>query len=96
MLAPRLRELIHEGRKRTVVHAATATAAGGPHARINRVEFGCSELPVIGVRVSLNSPAVPGWNEIDAISAELCDPPEMTGKPIITDYITDPFEIEIE
>jgi hypothetical protein len=37
-----------------------------------RVEFACTSDAVVGVRVTLDSAAVPGWNEIDAIGGVPC------------------------
>ncbi|HTE53714.1 MAG TPA: hypothetical protein VK698_22825 [Kofleriaceae bacterium] len=49
--------------------AAAATEATSAH---HRVAFACTEQPVISVRVTLDSAAVPGWNEIDAIGGQPC------------------------
>lgn len=38
-----------------------------------QIDFACTDEPVIGVRVTLASQAVPGWNEIDAIGGTSCD-----------------------
>jgi hypothetical protein len=37
-------------------------------ARIFTVTFEMTSFPVSAVRIELDSPAVPGWNEIDAVS----------------------------
>lgn len=50
-----------------------AASAMGVSAYHRRITFACTDQPVIGVRVTLASQAVPGWNEIDAIGATPCD-----------------------
>lgn len=53
----------------------TATAApAGPVAsgRILTASFPVTQFPVTEVRISLNSPAVPYWNEIDAVGIGRC------------------------
>jgi hypothetical protein len=37
------------------------------------IDFACTDQPVVAVRVTLASAAVPGWNELDAIGATRCD-----------------------
>jgi hypothetical protein len=39
-----------------------------------RIEFPCTDDAITGVRVELDSSAVPGWNEIDAVGVEACPP----------------------
>lgn len=43
-----------------------------PYQAVHRVSFACTDQPVVGVRVTLDSASVPGWNEIDAIGAQPC------------------------
>lgn len=50
-----------------VVWTGTAAPAG-TDARIFPVNFPLTEFPVSEVRIDIDSPAVPGWNEIDAVS----------------------------
>lgn len=42
-------------------------APAGDASRIFNVKFPLTSFPVDAIRVDLNSPAVPGWNEIDAV-----------------------------
>lgn len=66
-------EVIEPSGARHVVYAATAAPSARP--AVKRVAtFGCS-YPVAAVRVTLASPAVPGWNEIDAIGLRRCPAP---------------------
>lgn len=50
-----------------LVWSGTAASAGAT-ARIFTVTFPLTSFPVSDVRIELNSPAVPSWNEIDAVS----------------------------
>ena len=43
-----------------------------PRALRRRVEFQCTSEPVVAVRVTLDTKAVAGWNEIDAIGVVPC------------------------
>jgi hypothetical protein len=63
-------ELLLAGGGRVAVQPAGAVAQ--PVAFLRRVDFACTDQPVVGVRVTLNSAAVPGWNEIDAIGGHPC------------------------
>lgn len=49
------------------VWSGVATAAGSS-SRIFTVTFPLTPFPVEAIRIDINSPAVPGWNEIDAVS----------------------------
>ena len=44
-----------------------AAAAGPPVAHVKAITFPLTPYPVSRIRLALNSPAVPGWNEIDAV-----------------------------
>jgi hypothetical protein len=59
-----------DGQRRTVHEAAARPLGAQAHRRV--VDLACSE-PVTAVRVTLDSAAVPGWNEIDAIGVTPCD-----------------------
>ncbi len=41
-------------------------------ARVEEAGFACTDEKVVAVRVTLDSAAVPGWNEIDAIAVRPC------------------------
>lgn len=62
-------ELILAGGGRVLVHEGRAAAQEGTR---RRIDFACTAEPVAGVRVTLDSAAVPGWNEIDAIGGQPC------------------------
>ena len=64
-------ELIGADGTRRTVYAGDAHAMGVPAFK-RRIDFACTGEPVVGVRVTLASGAVPGWNEIDAIGAVPC------------------------
>ncbi len=51
------------------------TAMGGEYAaQLHRFDLrGCTAEPIASIRIDLDSAAVPGWNEIDAIGVEPCD-----------------------
>jgi hypothetical protein len=53
------------------VHSAPAEPRSNGHVR-RRVEFACTDKAVVGVRVTIDSHEVPGWNEIDAIGGRPC------------------------
>jgi len=60
-----------DGARRTVYQGAAAPLGDTSHKQ--RVELGrCTDEPVVAIRVTLDSPAVPGWNEIDAIGGVPC------------------------
>ena len=56
------------------VWSGTAAPAGTT-SRIFTVRFPMTAFPVDAVRIDVNSPAVPSWNEIDAVSISGVDPP---------------------
>ncbi|MBK8927522.1 MAG: hypothetical protein IPM74_16885, partial [Crocinitomicaceae bacterium] len=49
-----------------IVYSGTASAVGG--SQIFSVSFPMTAFAVSDVRIALNSPAVPSWNEIDAVA----------------------------
>lgn len=55
-----------------VVAYTGAAVAAGAASRTNRIAVACTAEPIVAVRVELDSQAVPGWNEIDAIGVEPC------------------------
>jgi hypothetical protein len=65
-------ELIGVSGARTVVHHEAPRASGTP-SRIVEAGFECTSEPIVAVRVTIDSPAVAGWNEIDAIGAQPCE-----------------------
>lgn len=64
-------ELIGQSGARTVVHRGAAAAPGTPSHR-RRLDFACTAEPIVAVRVTIDSPRVAGWNEIDAVGGEPC------------------------
>ncbi len=64
-------ELIGESGTRTLVHRGSP-AAMAKEANLNRQEFACTGEPIVAIRVSIDSTAVEGWNEIDAIGGQPC------------------------
>jgi hypothetical protein len=54
-------------------------APAGNAARIFKVTFPTTSFPVDAIRIDLNSPAVQGWNEIDAVSIALDSAPAGLG-----------------
>ncbi len=64
-------ELVAASGARTVVHRGPAAPAGAA-ARVHRTEVACTAEPIVAVRITLDSPAVPGWNEIDAVGVVPC------------------------
>lgn len=64
-------ELIGRSGTRTLVHRGTP-AATGRVSNVHRTDFACSAEPIVAVRVTLDSPAVEGWNELDAVGAQPC------------------------
>jgi hypothetical protein len=62
-------ELLLAGGGRVLVHQSAAAAQDSTR---RRIEFACTAQPVVGVRVTLDSAAVSGWNEIDAIGGQPC------------------------
>ena len=65
-------ELILAGGERALVHDGRAEVRPQSASR-RRVEFDCTEQPVVGVRITLDSHQVSGWNEIDAVGGVPCD-----------------------
>jgi hypothetical protein len=63
--------LIGESGTRTVVDRRRA-ATSGSDAHLLRAAFACTSERIVGVRVTLDSRAVEGWNEIDAIGVQPC------------------------
>ena len=54
------------------VYRASAAPAGVP-SFMRAIAMPCTTFPVYSVRVTLDSAAVPGWNELDAIGIQTCD-----------------------
>jgi hypothetical protein len=52
-----------------VVSVATSPTSDQPL----RARLACTEEPIVAVKLTLDSAAVPGWNEIDAIGLVPCD-----------------------
>jgi hypothetical protein len=48
------------------------TTEGGGGSQITRLTAACSDEPIVGVRITVESGKVPGWNEIDAVGALPC------------------------
>jgi hypothetical protein len=64
-------ELIATDGTRTVAYSARpATGLSSPFHR--RIDLACTAKPIAAVRVTLDSTAVPDWNEIDAIGLRPC------------------------
>ena len=64
-------ELIAVDGARTVAYAAPASPGlAAPNHR--RIDLPCTARPIAAVRVTLDSAAVPDWNEIDAIGLRPC------------------------
>ncbi|HUQ03288.1 MAG TPA: hypothetical protein VM261_12385 [Kofleriaceae bacterium] len=64
-------ELIGASGARTVVHRARAEQLGSA-AHLTRTDVGCTSEPIVAVRVTIDSRAVEGWNEIDAVGVAPC------------------------
>lgn len=62
-------ELLLAGGGRTLVQPAPG---GQPASFRRRIDFACTAEAVVAVRVTLDSAAAPGWNEIDAIGGRPC------------------------
>lgn len=60
-----------DGAHRTIYDGA-ARAMNVPSYQ-RSLAFACTDQPVVAVRVTLASQAVPGWNEVDAIGGTPCD-----------------------
>lgn len=52
---------------------AGAAVATGPAATLRTIGFACTAEPIVAIRVTLDSAAVAGWNELDAIGGQPCD-----------------------
>jgi hypothetical protein len=65
-------EVITADGEHRFVYQGKAVAAQVPALK-RRVDFACTDSEVVGVRVTLDSAAVPGWNELDAIGAVPCE-----------------------
>ena len=66
-------ELIATDGTRTVASSARpSTGLATPFHR--RIDLACTAKPIAAVRVTLDSAAVPDWNEIDAIGLRPCTP----------------------
>jgi len=63
-------ELVTETGFRRVVFEGSAEPIGGAHMR--DLSFACTDEAIVGARITLNTAAVPGWNEIDAIALLPC------------------------
>ena len=59
-----------DGSHRTVHEADPRPLGDGAHR--TSIELACTDEPVAAVRVLLDTRAVPGWNEIDAIAVRPC------------------------
>ncbi|KAB2890023.1 MAG: hypothetical protein F9K40_19520 [Kofleriaceae bacterium] len=64
-------ELIGASGARVVAHRARAERLGS-EARVLRAEVACTSEPIVAVRVTIDSRAVEGWNEIDAVGVQPC------------------------
>jgi tetratricopeptide (TPR) repeat protein len=64
-------ELVMAGGRRVVYRGAPVATR---ETRIHSVELPCTPEPVLAVKLVLDSKAVTGWNEIDAIGAVACAP----------------------
>jgi hypothetical protein len=60
-----------DGSHRIAYQGAAETLSTPSHRR--RVEVGCTDVAIAAIRITVDSPAVPGWNEIDAIGGTTCD-----------------------
>lgn len=64
-------ELVTASGARSVVYRARAEQLGSA-TRVLRADIGCTSEPIVAVRVTIDSRAVEGWNEIDAIGVVPC------------------------
>jgi hypothetical protein len=74
----RVEVITADGQSRPVYEGSAAPLAQPAIRR--HLAFACTDSPIVAVRVTLDSKAVPGWNEIDAIGAEPCDDPVLSGQ----------------
>jgi hypothetical protein len=63
-------ELIAADGTRSLAYAAAAAAATSPFRR--HIDLACTDQPIAAVRLTLDSAAVPDWNEIDAVGIHPC------------------------
>ena len=54
------------------IDISRAPAADGTTANVRKLEFACTSEPIVSARITLDSAAVAGWNELDAIGAVPC------------------------
>ncbi len=66
-------ELIAADGTRTVAYSSRPTPGSTSPFR-RRIDLACTAQPIAAVRVTLDSTAVPDWNEIDAIGLRPCTP----------------------
>lgn len=71
--AVRLIELVTDEGERVPIYSVAARPAPTSLNQL-RVDLPCTNHDVVAVRVTLDSAAVPGWNEIDAIGVRTCAP----------------------
>ncbi len=64
-------ELVSASGARSVVYRARAEKLGSA-TRVLRADIGCTSEPIVAMRVTIDSRAVEGWNEIDAIGVVPC------------------------
>ncbi len=65
-------ELITASGQHIQIAGAPNTFVAGSTSRIDTFSTACTSEPIVAARVTLNSAAVPGWNEIDAIGLVGC------------------------
>jgi hypothetical protein len=65
-------EITLAGGARRIVYRNAKPVRAAEASRIQTVDFPCTAEPVVAVRITLASKAVPGWNEIDAVGAVIC------------------------
>lgn len=63
-------ELIASDGTRSLVYSAAPAAVPAPFRR--HIDLACTDKPIAALRVTLDSTAVPDWNEIDAIGIHPC------------------------
>jgi hypothetical protein len=68
-------ELIGASGARIVVHRARAERLGS-ESHMTRADFACTSEPIVAVRITIDSKAVEGWNEIDAVGVQPCAAPQ--------------------
>jgi hypothetical protein len=65
-------EVLGPGEEHETVYEARPAAMPGMPAFIRRITFRCTSFPLHALRLTVDSPAVPGWNEIDAVGVFPC------------------------